>query len=673
MKKIVFPGLALYALSSGLGLFLHAGLSSRYLIPWLTGFVFLIFIVSYLALFGRRRVDAFAFFVLGVIGLNFLIQTTGGASSPFLPLYFLVTTAAALQQNAWLAYPVTVLILAIEALNLMLSGRGETAPWHAYAAFAASLSGVTFIIALITHRMRRAEKAATESYQKLVSDADAVDPLAGGANIEALTDKKRQARNVNSARAREKTFSDLIGMISELVPAHTYALFLDDRSNGVFSLRGIRSRSGSVASMAEFANGKGLIGICAARNQPQYLQDVTVPIKSLGYYTQEAPVRSFLAIPMAAPGTNRVVGVLCVDSLERNAFSPEIQNTLRRAVPFFLQTIENMRISGEMDIRAKNFAALHEMSQILSSSLDIAEVLDQLTARIRSVVPYDFCVFLLYDEQAGEAVISAIRGYDNRFVNTRFPTGQSAIFANMLNQWKNGHVSIHHNPDLGDRGREIGLFPIKELQHPIKSLYGRPLVARGKFIGAVFLSSLRTNAFTEYHLNFMDTLLNHASMVVDNSMLHKRIRAMAHTDGLTGLLNHRTFMDKLDAEFKRLDREYQHFSLLLLDIDWFKKVNDEHGHPVGDAALKTVAGVIRDTARSIDFVARYGGEEFAVGMVGAGTDGAKIMAERIRKAVEHTTIAAGKVSLKRTVSIGVASYFRGCDKKETLIALADRA
>ncbi|HEX9021262.1 MAG TPA: GGDEF domain-containing protein, partial [Nitrospirota bacterium] len=172
---------------------------------------------------------------------------------------------------------------------------------------------------------------------------------------------------------------------------------------------------------------------------------------------------------------------------------------------------------------------------------------------------------------------------------------------------------------------------------------------------------------------FMDTLLNHASMVVDNSMLHKRIRAMAHTDGLTGLLNHRTFMDKLDAEFKRLDREYQHFSLLLLDIDWFKKVNDEHGHPVGDVALKTVAGVIRDMARSIDFVARYGGEEFAVGMVGAETEGAKIMAERIRKAVEHTTIAAGKVSLKRTVSIGVASYFRGCDKKETLIALADRA
>ena len=149
---------------------------------------------------------------------------------------------------------------------------------------------------------------------------------------------------------------------------------------------------------------------------------------------------------------------------------------------------------------------------------------------------------------------------------------------------------------------------------------------------------------------------------------------MAHTDGLTGLLNHRTFMDKLDEEFKRLDRDEElHFSLLLLDIDFFKKVNDEHGHPVGDVALKTIAGIIREMARGIDFVARYGGEEFIVGMVGAGSQGAQMMAERIRKAVEQTTIEAGRITLKRTVSIGVATYLRGCAKKETLIAQTDQA
>jgi len=171
----------------------------------------------------------------------------------------------------------------------------------------------------------------------------------------------------------------------------------------------------------------------------------------------------------------------------------------------------------------------------------------------------------------------------------------------------------------------------------------------------------------------MDTLLNQVSMVIDNSMLHQRIREMAHTDGMTGLLNHRTFMEKIEEEFRRLDREKRDFSLLLLDIDHFKKVNDEHGHPVGDIALKSVAGTIREMARSIDFVARYGGEEFAIGMVGANSEGAKTTAERIRKAVENTVINAGDVTLRCTLSIGVASYFPGCEKKETLIERADQA
>ncbi len=683
MKKIVLPGLVLYTLSSGLGLFLIPGLSSSLLIPWLTGFVFLIFIVSYLTVFTQERSNGLAFLVLGIIGLNFLVQTTGGPGSPLFPLYFLLTAAAALQHRTW-AYPVTGLILGIEALNLVISGKGAPSRWNAYAGFAASLSGVAIITTHITHRMRTGEKAAKDSYEKLISDADAVDPLAGGTNVEALTDKRRQATNVSVAREREKTFTELINMVSGLVPAHTYALFLDDRDDGVFSLRGIRSQSRAVASSTvEFAKGNGLIGICAARNQPQYLPDIIIPVKSLGYYTQNVPVQSFLAIPMAISEADRVMGVLCVDSLERDAFPEEVQATLQRFVPFFIQIIDKIRISVEMDIRAKNFAALHDMSSVLSSSLEISDVLDKLTVQLRSVVPYDFCACVLYDEPSKMAVLTALRGYDSKYVGSLFPLDpakkdadgeKSVILLHMLKQWQErGMVKIHYDPDLGERGRDISLFPIKELQQPIKSLYGRPLVARGKFIGAVFLSSIRANSFTEYHLNFMDTLLNHVSIVVDNNMLHRRIRDMAHTDGLTGLFNHRTFMDKLNEEFKRLDREYQHFSLLILDIDFFKKVNDEFGHPVGDTALKCVAGVIHDMARSIDFVARYGGEEFAVGMVGSDSVGAKIMAERIRKTVENTVITAGKITLKCTVSIGVASYYRGCEKKETLIAQADQA
>jgi diguanylate cyclase (GGDEF)-like protein len=256
----------------------------------------------------------------------------------------------------------------------------------------------------------------------------------------------------------------------------------------------------------------------------------------------------------------------------------------------------------------------------------------------------------------------------------RFPVEQGTLLNQMLNQWEQGQVAPYHFFDLGER-KVNGLFNTTTgLSRQLRSLSCWPLVTREKFIGVFFLGSLRPNAFSEYHRYFLDTLMNQVAVVMDNVILHKQVQNMALTDGLTGLLNHRTFMDKLDLEFQRLDRnEERHFSLLLLDIDFFKAVNDTHGHPVGDVALKTIAGVIREMARGIDFVARYGGEEFAVGMVGADSAGAQKMADRIRKAVENAAITAGKIVLKRTLSIGVASYFPGCSKKETLIDQADQA
>lgn len=673
MKKVIIPCLVLYAFSSGLGLFLRPGLSERLLVPWLAGFLLLAFTLSYALLFTKDRSHGLSFLILGVIGINFLIQMTGGGTSPAVPLYFLLVSAAGVQHRTW-AYPVTAVAAAIEGLNLLLGGNAERAHWHSFGAFSLSLAGVAILTTMTTRRIRAEARAAKARYEKLLADAAAVDPLAGGTNVESLTTERRQAAYVNVAREREGAFSALIDLVSGIVPAHTYALFLDDRDEGIYALRGIRSRSRALAPGAvEFRRGNGIVGICAARKQPQYLPDMVIPAMSLGYYVQEAPIKSFLAVPLLQD--DRVTGVLAVDSLERDAFPQELQDALSGFLPFFSQIIGKIRISVEMDQRARNFAALHEMSSVLSSSLDIAEVLDKLSVQIRSVAPYDFCAFLVYDAPSDEAVLTALTGYERRLVGARFPLGDSAILSHMRKQWQERRVcTIHHDPDLGDRGREIGLFPLKEMHYPIKSLFGRPLVARDKFIGAAFFSSLRSNLFTEYHRKFMDTLLNQVSMVVDNSMLHQRIRDMARTDGLTGLLNHRTFMEKLGEEYKRLDRDPRPFSILLMDIDKFKGVNDKYGHPVGDTAIKAVAKVLRDTARGSDFTARYGGEEFAVGMVDTDTRGAVQMGERIRKILEKTIVTrVFDGELRITVSIGVSTFPADTKNGTELVTLADDA
>jgi diguanylate cyclase (GGDEF)-like protein len=681
LRSIVVLGLVVYAIIAGLGGFIESGLSSPFMIFWLVGYLLLTFSVSYSAYTSPERFNPFPLIVLGIILLNFLVQVTGGVHSSLWPAYFLFAVLVAVFSPPRRIYAALGVILAIETANVLISGEATGGRWPVYGGFALSLAGVSAAVSHIMNRTRREAEQAKDAHERLLAKADSLDPLSDETKLSALTNESRQAANLKAAGDRENTFNGLIQMIYEFIPAHTYALFLKERKENseVFSLRAIKTESGHavlpVGSMLDPHKGKMLIDICADQKQPQYLSDMVIPLSNLGYYRQDVrdvPVKSFLVLPIIHQ--DRTIAVLAVDSLERGAFSLETQDMLNRFSPFFIEIIEKIQLSHELNIKAQHFAELHKMSSVLSSSLELKEVLDKLTAQIRTVVPYDFCAFLLYDEKSGEAVMSALRGYDSRFAGSRFPVRQSAIMHQMLTYWEEQKISKTYSfPDLGARGREIGLFPIKELQQPLQSLYGRPLAARGRFIGAVFLGSVRTNAFGEYYRKFMDTLLNQVSMVIDNSMLHQRIRDMAHTDGLTGLLNHRTFMEKIEEEFRRLDRENQDFSLLLLDIDYFKKVNDEHGHPVGDAALKSVAGVIREMARSIDFVARYGGEEFAVGMVGANSEGAKTTAERIRKAVEHRAIAAGTVTLRCTLSIGVASYSQGCEKKETLIAQADQA
>jgi len=148
-----------------------------------------------------------------------------------------------------------------------------------------------------------------------------------------------------------------------------------------------------------------------------------------------------------------------------------------------------------------------------------------------------------------------------------------------------------------------------------------------------------------------------------------RLHEMATRDGLTGLLNHRAFLERLGEEFGRAVRHDQPLSLLLLDIDHFKRYNDAHGHPAGDAALQQVAHVLRSVTRETDTIARCGGEEFFVVLPQTNLDGALIMAERIRRGIEDSKEAGYSI----TVSIGTCMRQAQTESPASLISIADQA
>jgi diguanylate cyclase (GGDEF)-like protein len=143
-------------------------------------------------------------------------------------------------------------------------------------------------------------------------------------------------------------------------------------------------------------------------------------------------------------------------------------------------------------------------------------------------------------------------------------------------------------------------------------------------------------------------------------------------DGLTGVYNRRFFQTRLNEEYQRYKRSGNALSLIMFDIDFFKKVNDNYGHPGGDAVLQSIASKIASTMRITDFLARYGGEEFCCLLSGTDLSGAYILAERLRKLIENTTTPCQENNIKVTISLGV-SQMTTEDSVETFLKRADEA
>ncbi len=158
-------------------------------------------------------------------------------------------------------------------------------------------------------------------------------------------------------------------------------------------------------------------------------------------------------------------------------------------------------------------------------------------------------------------------------------------------------------------------------------------------------------------------------------VLNEKLNQLSITDGLTEIYNHRHFQDRLSEEVERVHREKGgQISLLILDIDDFKRFNDTYGHQCGDMVLKQLAGILKSSVRNIDILARYGGEEFAVILPNTGTEEAARVAERICESVRSTPFSFGDgTSVKVTASIGVGSLRRGQGEKAELIRKADNA
>lgn len=203
-----------------------------------------------------------------------------------------------------------------------------------------------------------------------------------------------------------------------------------------------------------------------------------------------------------------------------------------------------------------------------------------------------------------------------------------------------------------------------------------PLMVHGELTGMLLVdASKNQRVFSEHGLKMLDMFADQAALALYNGMLHRKVAERALRDSLTGLYNHGYFESRLDDEIQRAKRYGEALSLLMFDIDHFKKFNDNHGHQTGDAVLVALSRLVRETVRATDVAFRYGGEEFTVLLPRTTVQDAAILAERLRSAIGQATLVNDKDGnrLPVTISMGIAGYPMHGDTGGTLVGAADAA
>lgn len=309
--------------------------------------------------------------------------------------------------------------------------------------------------------------------------------------------------------------------------------------------------------------------------------------------------------------------------------------------------------------RVEGRDALVDIVRAANATLEPQRIADIIIDRMATWVPAP-CWALVSADQAGPLSVLAARGLQ--------PELGPAVYG--IAGWVIQHGEEFVTADLrrDDRVRDDAAATVVAL----------PLGCRGRRVGAVVgldrRPSSREPRLASPVLRALRVLLEPAAIALDNALLLKRAEALSVTDDLTHLYNSRYLNQVLRRETKRASRSGRPLSLLFIDLDGFKTINDSHGHLFGSRALVEAAAVIRGSARETDVVARFGGDEFAIVLPDTGGEGAFAVGERIRERIAgHVFLAGHGLEIHLTASVGVATLPDAAASAEELLQAADQA
>ncbi|OGG26805.1 hypothetical protein A2960_01405 [Candidatus Gottesmanbacteria bacterium RIFCSPLOWO2_01_FULL_39_12b] len=309
---------------------------------------------------------------------------------------------------------------------------------------------------------------------------------------------------------------------------------------------------------------------------------------------------------------------------------------------------------GIQDVtKEKRDEALRKTSEILTRDHSLDIILDQTKRLLPNIIDVETANIMFIDKNR---IFNMSWGYDgNGQVIEREPSIEKIEDAEPLNQIaKTGKMLV-----IPDTSQHKGWKDTtRDGELPIKSYVGIPIIVKGKTIGILSANSSHEGFFNEGDGENVFAFGEQLSQAINMSALINDLNRLATTDHLTGLFNRRVFFERLADQFNQARRSNRPISLIMADLDFFKRFNDTFGHPAGDERLEQVARILCDNVRQTDLVARYGGEEFAIILPDTDTAGATTLAQKILQAMRERLPKNNDTDDNpgSTLSIGIASF-----------------
>jgi diguanylate cyclase (GGDEF)-like protein len=618
----------------------------------------------------RGQVAQLAFLAFLTLSVDGLGQVLAQSGVPVWPLMVVLVTAVAIAEPPSIALGVAALA------SLLTVGEAAASSFQDWKPALAAALGYGALVLAVNRALageRKRLDSTREELARLKHGLGSLDDAGGPAPgptvvsmaLRQVSEDGRRARRVDHLAELDDELVRLVRVTRHALEAHAVLYFAVEREREVASLRAADGPDTLVAQAA-IPLVQDPFAFVLARKQSFYVTDFKRLLWELPYYKGPVKVGSLLAVPVRAG--EAIVGVLVVDRLEVQSITEDEWPLAESLAGLMAEAHQRMRaVEGHEELGAE-FKAVYEVSRTIADINDAFSLQRRLLDASAELVPSGGSAVVTIDESRTRYHVDVATGwaevFQGREVGLPERTWAGWILRSAEEPYLLDNIATHRD--------RMPILVLDEGAGHAESFLAVPLRARGDTLGALILTG-RKGAIDATANRVIGILANQAAATLSLIQEKERAKKQAIRDGLTNLYNRREFNKLLTQAAGRADRGQGGFSLLLLDIDHFKKLNDTFGHPAGDAALRNVARVLEPLLRSADLAARYGGEEFAAILSGTDEAGALHTAERVRAALEKSQVIYEGARLVLTASIGLAVWPADGKTEATILAAADRA